>query len=360
MSTSAVSGSSIFQELQSFYQTRQSDLKQLGSALQSGDLAGAQQAYSALAALGQDGPFANSEPFSKSGKAQAFDAVGQALQAGDLAGAQAAFTSLKGSQSNSSTPTDASFVTLNSTQTNSATSTDSASSIYQQLQAFREQRKTDLAQLGQALQSGDLAGAQTAFDALTALGTSGPNKDGQPYQQAGRASDFQAIGQALQSGDLAGAQAAFTTLAGTFGNQNQQTQSAITAYNGNAPEIVVNFLSSLSSSPTSSPTSSSTPAGVLSTASSSVQLGAPEIVINLGSGSGSSSRPESVTINLSNTSAGEQVSISESKGQSGSAAEHVTLNLSEQNNYELVLNLFNSGAASQAQSNSGGAVSLQA
>lgn len=360
MSTSAVSSSSIFQELQSFYQTRQSDLKQLGSALQSGDLAGAQQAYSALAALGQDGPFANSEPFSKSGKAQAFDAVGQALQAGDLAGAQTAFSSLtSSSQSNSSSPTDASFVTLNSTQTNSASPTDSASSIYQQLQAFREQRKTALAQLGQALQSGDLAGAQTAFDALTALGTSGPNKDGQPYQQAGRASDFQAIGEALQSGDLAGAQSAFTTLAGTFGKQDQQTQSAITAYNGNAPEIVVNFLSSLSSSATS-PTSSSTQATAASTTSGSPQQAAPEIVINLGPGGASSSNPESVTINLSNTNSGEQVSVSESQGQTGSSAEQVTLNLSQQNNYELVLNLFNSGSASQAQSNWNGAVSLQA
>ncbi len=244
MSIAAVSSSSIFQELQSFYQNRQTDLKQLGSALQSGDLNGAQQAYNTLAALGQSGPFANSEPFSKSSRAQAFDAIGQALQAGDLAGAQAAFATLTSHQSNSATSaqtTPSAFVILTSTQPSSAAA-DSASSIYQQLQAYRQQRQADLAQLGQALQSGDLAGAQSAFDTLTALGQSGPNKNGQPFQLAERAQDFQAIGQALQSGDLAGAQSAFAKLASTFGKQDQQTQTAISAYNSGAPKIAINFV----------------------------------------------------------------------------------------------------------------------
>jgi hypothetical protein len=94
MSTSAVSGVSIYQELQSFYQNRQSDIKQLGSALQSGDLSSAQTAFNAIAALGQSGPFANSEPFAKSTRDQAFNTIGQDLQAGNLAGAQAAFATL--------------------------------------------------------------------------------------------------------------------------------------------------------------------------------------------------------------------------------------------------------------------------
>jgi hypothetical protein len=230
MSTAAVSSLSIFQELQSFYQSRQTDLKQLGSALQSGDLNGAQQAYNTLAALGQSGPFASSEPFSKSSRAQAFDAIGQALQAGDLAGAQAAFATLTGNQNNSAQATPAAFVNLTGTQP-SSTASDNASSIYHQLQAYRHQRLADLAQLGKALQSGDLAGAQSAFDALTALGQTGPNKNGQVFSRADRAGDFQAIGQALQSGDLAGAQSAFANLSGTFGKQNQHAQTAISAYN---------------------------------------------------------------------------------------------------------------------------------
>src|SRR5258708_28840400 len=137
MSTAAVSSLSIFQELQSFYQNRQTDLKQLGSALQSGDLAGAQQAYSALAVLGEGGPFANSEPFAKSSRAQAFHALGEALQAGDLARAQASFATLTGNQSTSATsaqaasaPTPAAFVNLTGAKPSNTTGADSPPSIY--------------------------------------------------------------------------------------------------------------------------------------------------------------------------------------------------------------------------------------
>jgi hypothetical protein len=98
MSTSAISSVSIFQELQTFYQNRQGDLTQLGSALQAGDLAGAQKAFQALAVLGEGGPFANSEPFGKTSRANPFNAIGEALQAGSLSQAQAAFSFLTGGQ----------------------------------------------------------------------------------------------------------------------------------------------------------------------------------------------------------------------------------------------------------------------
>jgi len=243
MLAAAISSNSIFQELQSFYQTRSADLKQLGNALQSGDLNGAQQAFDALAALGQNGPFANSEPFSKSSRAQAFDAIGQALQSGNLAAAQTAFTSLATGR-NISPPTPQSnpsaIVNLSGAQPSTTTATDNASSIYQQLQAFRQQRRGDLLQLGQALQSGDLAAAQTAFSALTALGQSGPYQNGQTFARADRNQDFQAIGQALQAGDLAGAQSAFSNLASSFGSQDPQAQNAISAYNSGVTEIIIN------------------------------------------------------------------------------------------------------------------------
>jgi hypothetical protein len=242
--SAAISSNSIFQELQSFYQTRSADLKQLGSALQSGDLNGAQQAFDALAALGQNGPFANSEPFSKSSRAQAFDAIEQALQSGNLAAAQTAFTSLATGR-NISPPTPQSnpsaIVNFSSAQPSTTTATDNASSIYQQLQAFRQQRQGDLAQLGQALQSGDLAAAHTAFNALTALGQSGPYQNGQTFARADRNQDFQAIGQALQAGDLAGAQSAFSNLTGSFGSHDPQAQNAISAYNSGVTEIIINF-----------------------------------------------------------------------------------------------------------------------
>lgn len=95
MSTTPVASNSLFQQLQSFNQQRQSDLKQLGQALQSGDLNNAQQLFNALQTLGQSGPFANADPFSNNQREQDFTAIGQALQSGDLAGAQQAFTALE-------------------------------------------------------------------------------------------------------------------------------------------------------------------------------------------------------------------------------------------------------------------------
>ncbi|SRR5579871_386007 len=52
MSTAAVSSNSIYQELQSFFSQRRSDIKQLGKDLQSGDLTAAQQDYQDLQTLG--------------------------------------------------------------------------------------------------------------------------------------------------------------------------------------------------------------------------------------------------------------------------------------------------------------------
>ncbi|MGB7602056.1 MAG: hypothetical protein WBM24_17240 [Candidatus Sulfotelmatobacter sp.] len=95
MSTSAVSSVSLNQQLQSYFQTRNSDLQQLGKALSSGDLANAQVAYNSITALGQEGPFANGNPFLVSQREKDFTAIGQALQAGDLAGAQQAFSTLQ-------------------------------------------------------------------------------------------------------------------------------------------------------------------------------------------------------------------------------------------------------------------------
>src|SRR5882672_6908255 len=208
MSTQSVSNS-LFQELQNFYQNRSADIKQLGSALQSGDLKKAQQVYSALVALGQNGPFSNSEAFAGSGRANAFVALGDALQSGDLAGAQTAFAKLqqasRGRQGESLNP--AFVVTINSTQNQS---------VDQQKNDFWHQRKVALDQLGTALQSGDAAATQQAYDALVALGQSGPLRNGATFHRTDRAQDFAAIGQALQSGDLAGAQQAFAALEDSF------------------------------------------------------------------------------------------------------------------------------------------------
>lgn len=211
MSTQPVSNS-IFQELQSFYQNRTADIKDLGSALQAGDLAQAQQVYSALVALGQSGPFSNSEPFALPGRADAFEALGQALQSGDLAGAQAAFAKLQQAPSvphHGDSLVPAYVVTIGSSQGGGPVGPP-------QHESFWRQRKDALNQLGSALQSGDTAAAQQAYDALVALGQNGPLRNGATFHRADRAQDFAAIGDALQSGDLAGAQQAFADLEDTF------------------------------------------------------------------------------------------------------------------------------------------------
>jgi hypothetical protein len=95
MSTAAVSSISVNQQLQSYFQTRNSDVRQLGQALSSGNLEQAQVAYNNITAVGQGGPFASGNAFRAPQRQQDFNAIGQALQAGDLAGAQAAFTALK-------------------------------------------------------------------------------------------------------------------------------------------------------------------------------------------------------------------------------------------------------------------------
>ena len=380
MSTAPVSSSSIYQEIQTFYHTRQADLQQLGSALQSGDLSGAQQAYKSLAVLGEGGPFANSEPFAKSSRAEAFNTLGEALQAGDLARAQAAFATLPGAQSKSTTTsTPASVVNLASTQPSTAT-TGNTPSIYQQRKAYTQQRQADLTQLGKDLQAGDLTAAQKDFDTLTALGQTGPYRNGQDFQVASRNQDFQAIGQALQNGDLTGAQSAFATLESTFANPHSNSAITTTVSKaiatppsgpsneptpvGQAPAVPP----VIEQGPPAPPAAQSGPELVIKLESSPTNASrasasgptTPELVINLPQGnSASSASPEEVTINFGNGSSGPTVSIG-IQGPNGSSTEQVSINLNPQSNYELILNLPDSNTTNQTQSSSGSALSVSA
>jgi hypothetical protein len=123
MSTAAVSQTSIYQELQTYFQSRKTDLQGLGQALQSGDLSTAQQEFQAIQTLGQGGPFASGNPFANTTREQDFQAVGQALQSGNLSGAQQAFSQLAstfrgGLQApSSSTPSSTTSPTTTSTPT---------------------------------------------------------------------------------------------------------------------------------------------------------------------------------------------------------------------------------------------------
>ncbi len=204
-----------------------------------------------------------------------------------------------------------------------STSAVSASSLSQQIQQYFHTRQTDLHDLGKALGTGDLAGAQAAFQAIAKLGQGGPFASGNPFSNPQREQDFTAIGKALQSGDLAGAQQAFSDLKATFENDK-----------GGQPPATI-------SNPLPNPGAPSPAVG-------------PEIVLNLSS---SSTSPEQITINLNPTQGGgEQVSLS--VGQQGSNQQQVTLNLAPNSNEEIVLNLLGAssptGTTSSTSSGSGG------
>jgi len=190
-----------------------------------------------------------------------------------------------------------------------STAAVSGSSLNQQIQEYFHTRQTDLHDLGKALGTGDLAGAQSAFQAISKLGQGGPFAGGDPFSNIRREQDFTAIGSALQSGDLAGAQQAFSDLKASF----EKPSGSLTP-------------------PTPAPAASTAPPASVG----------PEIVLNLSSSSGNTN-PEQITINLNPTSGGgEQVSLS--VGQQGSKPQEFTFNLAPNSNEEIVLNLL--GAAS--------------
>jgi hypothetical protein len=196
-----------------------------------------------------------------------------------------------------------------------STAAVSASSLNQQIQQYFHTRQTDLHDLGKALGTGDLAGAQSAFQAIAKLGQGGPFASGAPFSNSQREQDFTAVGKALQSGDLAGAQQAFNDLKSTFEKAQGGPTSTI-------------------SDPLPNPGTPSPAVG-------------PEIVLNLSSGS--SANPEQITINLNPTQGGgEQVSLS--YGQQGSAPQQVTLNLAPNSNEEIVLNLLSPSSSSSTGS----------
>ena len=192
-----------------------------------------------------------------------------------------------------------------------STSAVSSISLNQQLQQYFQTRQSDLQQLGQALGSGDLAGAQTVYNNIVALGQSGPFAGGNPFLKNQREQDFTTLGQALQSGNLAGAQQAFSTLESTF-------QRGVGAQ---AP-------------PSTSPASGS----------------GPEIILNLSNNSSSAS-PEQITIDISNSANGGGDQVSLSFGNQGSNTQEITFNLSPNSNEQIVLNLL--GDSSSASSSLG-------
>jgi len=226
----------------------------------------------------------------------------------------------------------------------------SSASISPDLQTYLQARKTDLQQLGQALQSGDLAGAQQAYNAIQTLAQSGPFANSNAFKVSQRQQDFAAIGQALQSGDLAGAQQAFAQLGSTF----QRSTGVVSPQT--SPAVIVNISDVATAAPPTATSTSTPPPTVENTtpspSSATTATGSgPEIILNLGNSSG----PEQITIGFNNSSSGEQVTIAVSNQQNQNP-EQITLNLGQNTNQQIVLNLLNSSATAST----GGSVNVSA
>ncbi len=230
------------------------------------------------------------------------------------------------------------------------------------LQSVFQQRRSDFQQLSQTLKSGDLAGAQAAFDALSNLGKNASNSGANsgPFRNSRLAQDFNNLGQELQSGDLAGAQQAFGTLQQDiqasrhhFGGGSSQNSNPAPSTNS-TPEIIINLgntgsggeqiiinlgagngssstalpttatpapaTSDVASSQASSSSSSSSASGsnAGTTAAPPTQASAPEqIILNLNNGN---NHPESITLNIGPGKSGEEITINVGKLSGGTQA----------------------------------------
>jgi hypothetical protein len=219
-----------------------------------------------------------------------------------------------------------------------STGSVSTGSIYNELQQYFQTRGSDQQALGKALQSGNLATAQQEYNAIQTLAQSGPFAGGNAYLKTNRETDFTAVGQALQSGDLAGAQKAFAQLQSTFQKQGSSVQQQA----DQNPAVVVNIGGP---STATSASGSGSAAAAAATGSTAATNGA-EIVLNLGN----VTPGEQITIGVSNGANGaEQLTIGVAQ-QPNATPEQITLNLSQTANQEIILNLFNSTAASTSAS----------
>jgi soluble cytochrome b562 len=167
-----------YQTYQANWQNNLSQVRQgfqtLASALQSGNLTDAQSAFAALQQLLPNfsaGSAGNQTQNGQSGSGQNqfatdFSALGQALQSGNVTQAQKAFATLQQDMQSVQGHHHHHRHHHGSASTQSTDSTTSNSSAQSTNGSGQNQFATDFSALGQALQNGDLSGAQAAFATL--------------------------------------------------------------------------------------------------------------------------------------------------------------------------------------------------
>jgi hypothetical protein len=194
-----------------------------------------------------------------------------------------------------------------------ATAAVSSSSLQQTLESYVQQRGTDLQQLGQALESGDLTAAQSAYSALKTLAQNGPFSDSHAFNLMRRQSEFAAIGRDLESGNLTAARRAFAELRGNRASDPAGAEGSQTVPPAVVIEISVQGAAAADAAASSAAASTATPASaapaptvatpiltaapvptVASSILTAVPTGAvavpppPEVLINLTLGGGNS------------------------------------------------------------------------
>jgi outer membrane protein assembly factor BamD (BamD/ComL family) len=202
------------QQRQNPFQQIKQDFDQLASALQSGDLSGAQSAYSNIQQLFQANPGASPSNTTSNGSSTVqndFATLGQALQSGDLTQAQSAFSQLqsdvRGATAQAPAQANDQYVSKLAQGSSSAQSSSAAQGAAGQNPI--EEALQDYSQLASSLQAGDLTNAQSAYNDLQQLiqAGQGPSSSSSAFQ-----TDFATLGQDLQSGNLVQAQSEFSQL----------------------------------------------------------------------------------------------------------------------------------------------------
>ncbi|MCE1204329.1 MAG: hypothetical protein LWW79_06950 [Holophagaceae bacterium] len=230
---SVTTTSSTTPALQDRWAQRKALFDQLGQALQAGDLKAAQDAFAALRpSTGSEAPQGGWGP-----PRGPFAILADALQKGDLAAAQDAFAQI--------------------TQRREHSHHDIEEGGHSEADSFR-QMKALFDQLGQALQAGDLAGAQEAFANLQsrAPGDGPGRREGRGGRGQG---PFAALATALQNGDLTAAQDAFGQIQQARGHHHRHHEEETETGPSSTPP------------PAADPATASTPASTPASGSSTGQ-----------------------------------------------------------------------------------------
>jgi len=221
LSSNLVNDLSQQQRQNPFQQIRQ-DFKQLASALQSGDLPDAQSAYSNIQQVLQANQGASGSNSGSSGSNLLqgdFSTLGQALQSGNLSQAQSAFSQLENDFQAGGQPGSGAAQAALRDQPAVQAAVEDRYVPASQTPSPVQQVQQEYSQLANALQSGNLTNAQSAFAALqqalqSQAGTNGASSPASTTTTTSGpiANDLNTLGEALNSGSLTQAQSAFSQL----------------------------------------------------------------------------------------------------------------------------------------------------